>query len=228
MLSKTMKKISMFGLAILTLIGATAVSNFETHVSAQGSNNQDYVYLSNLWNDTNKLIFKESSWKDNRALKVNQNEPGKLLSLMVDGEKTYFINGIFAHAKSTLIFDIGEYIDQGFDTFSAYLGVDTYAASNGNGVNFTISVSKDNENWEVLTTTGTLKGVSNAIPVSLKINGYRYLKLFANDLGGNTSDHATYANAMIYKSSSYTPNMNEKVDFIKDLMQVTEELSKNL
>lgn len=201
-------------LAMTKNIVASLANNAEINVSS----GKDYVYLSDLWN-TNKLLLKQSSWNDARALKVNENEPGDILSLLVDGKKTYFLNGVFAHAKSTVIYDISEYTANGYDTFSAYLGVDTYASTNSNGVKITISVSNDNETWEDIKTTNVLKSNTNAEKVSLKIADYKYLKLYADDLGSNSSDHATYANAMIYNSAKYTPATSTEIDWIKTIAE---------
>ena len=136
----------------------------------------------------------------------------------------YFINGLFAHAESTLIFDISEYTEKGFDTFKTYLGVDTYAKSNGNGVKFTIYGSVDGIDYTKLTETNTLKGISDAKEVVLSIKDYNYLKLFADDLNNNSSDHAVYASAMLYNSNTYTKNEEENVDYIKEVEEYDKEL----
>lgn len=184
----------------------------------------DYVYLTDLW-DTERLITKTSSWNDARALKINQNEPGNLISLNVKGEQKYFINGLFAHARSTLIFDIGDYVEGGVDTFSAYIGVDTYAKSNGNGVNFTISASKDGKHYTTLLQAGPFKGTSDAQEVILSIKDYKYLKLYADEIGNNnSSDHSVYANAMLYDNEEFKPNLETEVDWIKPLSTYDEEL----
>ncbi len=196
-------------------------------IVANAAASDNYVYLSDLWDDKDVLLTKESSWKDVRALKVNQNEPGNLISVNLDGEQTYFINGIFAHATSTLIFDLKEYKEKGFNMFSAFVGVDTYAGSNGDGVAFTIYGSNDNKNYTQLKSISTLKGTSNAVEVKLSISEYRYLKLYAYANGNNSSDHAVYANAMLYNSNTYQPNMNSSVDWIRPLSEYDEELKRH-
>ena len=215
-----MQKIGRVILCLL-LIGTLVFDfNYSNSVYAQ-KNDESYVYLSDLWN-TKHLLEKKSGWNDARALKVNENEPGKLISLLVGGEQVYFLNGIFAHATSTVIFDISEYTQKGFDVFSTYLGVDTYASSNGNGVKFTISLSKDNKNWDVKETTDVMRGITKAKQVSINIEGYNYIKLYATDLGSNSSDHSVYADPIIYDSKKYEPREKE-VDFIKTLSEYDEE-----
>ena len=192
--------------------------------AASKEQEKNYIYLTDLWN-TDKLIEKESGWKDPRALKINQNEPGDLISLQVNGQQQYFLNGIFAHATSTLIFDISEYTKRGLDTFSAYIGVDMYAKSNGNGVQFTISGSTDNQNWTVLKhPSTTFKGNTDAEEVVIPVGEYNYLKLVASDLGGNSSDHSVYANAMLYDKDNFTPKVDAKVDWILTLEEYDEAL----
>ena len=230
---KNSTKTLLLALLVFTIIlGSYCLfsTTIETQVKATtyASAEENYAYLSDLWN-TEHLIFKESGWKDARALKVNQNEPGNLISLIVDGKITYFLNGVFAHATSTVIYDISEYQAKGFNTFSAYLGVDTYAASNGNGVKFTIygSNDKDNKsNWTQLTSTGVMKGTSEAQKVTLNIAGYKYLILYAYDNGSNASDHAVYADAMIYNSTEYTPTPPTEIDWIKTIAAYDAELLK--
>lgn len=178
---------------------------FITEVNAEGN----YVYLSDLeWDSA------VSAWNDARALKKDASEGG-LISLLINGEKTYFLKGIFAHATSTVIYNLSDYTSKGYDTFSAYIGVDTYAGSNGNGVKFMISVSEDGENYTVLEQTGVFKGTSDAEKVVLSIAGYNYLKLEANNNGNQASDHSVYADAMLYDSKNYTPKTDTKVAWIK-------------
>lgn len=196
-------------LMILTSAAPAVVYGAEFNEVVESS----YLHLTDLWN-TDKLLLKQSGWNDARALKINENEPGNNLSLLIDGQKTYFLNGIFAHATSTLIFDISDYTEQDFDTFSAYVGVDTYASSNGNGVRFTISASTDNQTWVELQQTEVFKGNTNARKLTLPIAGYKYLKLYASDMGSNASDHAVYADALIYDSAKYRPRESTTVDWI--------------
>ncbi|MCH5167807.1 MAG: discoidin domain-containing protein, partial [Erysipelotrichales bacterium] len=193
-------------------------------VYAAESNREDYVYLTDLWN-TNKLLKKESSWNNVKALKINENEPGNLISLLIGGEKTYFLNGLFAHANSTLIFDISEYTNKGYDIFSAYIGVDTYASSNGNGVKFTISASKDNENYQILKTTEIFKGNTNGERVTLDVSGFNYLKLYADNNGNSASDHSVYAEAMIYNSKTYTPKESANLEWVKKVSEYEKDLN---
>ena len=135
---KNIKTLCKKALAIILVI-SIMITNFQPLVAyalINSSSDNSYVYLSDLW-DTN-VTYKKVDY--NEAF-MDRNEPGDLISLIVDGEKTYFLKGVFAHANSTIIYNISDYTSNGYDTFSAYLGVDTYAGSNGNGVKFQISAS---------------------------------------------------------------------------------------
>lgn len=178
---------------------------------------KNYVYLSDLeWESA------ESSWKDARALKKDENEPGDLISLIVNNEKTYFLKGIFAHAQSTVIYDL---TNLNYDTFESYVGLDSTRNSLGNGVKFYIYVSNDKQDWILREETNTLKGNLEAVKLTVDISGYKYLKLFASNLGNQDSDHAVYADAKLYNRSTYTPNTNTKVDFIKEVSDYDKELA---
>ena len=122
----------------------------------------DFVYLSDL-----NWTFAESSWKDNRALKKDENESGGLISLIVNKEKTYFLKGVFAHAQSTVIYDL---TNLNYDTFETYAGVDSSRDANGNGVKFYVYVSNDQNEWILRDQSDILKGNSEAkkFKVSIK------------------------------------------------------------
>ena len=219
---KKYKKILIRTLCVTVGLMALFVNVRPLLVSANPTVNSDHVYLSDL-----KWESAVSGWKDQRALKVDQNEPGKLISLLVEGKQKFFLHGVFAHATSTVIYDISEYTKKGFDTFAAYIGVDTYASSNGNGVKFEISVSNDKSNWTELKTTGIMKGDTNAEKISLTISNYKYLKLYAYDCGNQSSDHSVYADAIIYNSSTYSPRLDATVDFVKDVSVYDAELKNH-
>jgi len=139
-----------------------------------------------------------------------------LITLIVDGKKTSFIKGVFAHATSTLVYDISSY---DYDYFTSYLGVDESRGNIGNGVKFSIYTSTDGENWDLKTAAQppVLKCNSEALSVKIDIKGAKYLKLYAHNNGNESSDHAVYANAKLIKEDYVEDNSN--VDFIKTIEQ---------
>ena len=190
-----------------------------TNVNAKSNN---YHYLSDL-----EYESKQVGWNNPKAFLINENESGNLLSLMVNGEKTYFLNGILAHATSKVVYDISSY--ETFDTFSAFIGVDTSRDSLGDGVKFSIYATNDyndknKSNWELLYQSKVLKGNTDSEEVNVKINGYKYLILYAHQNGNNASDHAVYADPIIYDSKNYTKEDAKDIDFIKSVDEYNNEL----
>ncbi len=145
-----------------------------------------------------------------------------LITLLLNGEKTYFLKGISAHATSTLIYDISE---ESYDYFSAFVGVDESRGNNGNGVKFAIYTSKDGNEWELKSNVDSkvLKGNSNAEFVEVALGDAKFLKLEADQYGSNSSDHSVYANAKLYKSG-YEEKRAEDVDFIKTVEEYDKDL----
>jgi len=173
-------------------------------------NTEKYRYLS----DTSYI--KEQSSVGWGSITLDQNLDSKvnngLISLMVDGKKKLFFKGISAHATSTLVYDLSSY---DYDYFTTYYGVDAGRGTNGNGVKFAISTSKDGENWDLhtLVSPPVKKGDSEAEFIKVPIKGVKYLKLYANSNGNNTADHAVYADAKLIKED-YVEDTST-VDFIK-------------
>ena len=143
------------------------------------------IYLSDL------AYIKSQSDVSWGSIKVNQNIDGGTISLIVDGEKTEFTKGMGAHATSNLVYDISQYSGE-YTRLVSYMGVDAARGGNGNGVKFVISTSMDGQTWKEVKTTGVVKGNNESIYVDIKLDGAKFIKLHANDHGGNGSDHAVY------------------------------------
>jgi len=76
------------------------------------------------------------------------------LSMLIDGAVTNVKKGIWAHATSTVEYDISAYKDYAY--FSTYYGLNTTNGNKGNGVKFYIYTSEDGNNWTLRTTEITL------------------------------------------------------------------------
>lgn len=74
----------------------------------------------------------EVEWGNIALDKTQSNTP---LTLMSNGAATVFEKGIWAHATSTIEFDISKY-SSNFDYFTTYYGLNTTANNVGNGVKF--------------------------------------------------------------------------------------------
>ncbi len=178
-------------------------------------NTKDFKYLSDIPYD------KEQSTVAWRTIYLDKNSDGELISLNIDGKRTYFMKGIFAHANSTVIYDIREY--NTYDIFTAYVGVDASRRDAGDGVRFNIYTSMDGTTWDQkYQMDKNIKGNDNAIKVEVPINGVNYLKLEATRSGSETSDHAVYANAKL-ALKDYVEDTKE-VDFIHPVSYYDETL----
>ena len=150
------------------------------------------IYLSDLQHITNK----SNAWGGH--IKKNQSHAGNKITLIVDGERVQFDKGMSAHAPSNLVYDISEYSSE-YTRLVTYMGIDAVQGGNGNGVYFVISTSENGTDWTEVKTTGVVKGNSESIYVELELNGAKFIKLHANDNGGNGNDHATYGGLRLVK-----------------------------
>ncbi len=225
---RVLKKIT-YKLTLSLLSVALLFSSFpipllvvSAETSLEEEEKKDYVYLADI--DYAKAHV------DYGSVKINQNDSGEMISILVDGKKTYSMNAIFAHASSTLIYDVGKY---DFDTFTTYAGVDSSKGSNGNGVKFSIYGSKEenldsikDNDWVLLGTSSPVKGNNNALKFTASIEDYKWLKLYADKNGENSYDHAVWVDPMIYNSSTYSPQETPNVDWILTVAEYDEQLLK--
>ncbi len=132
------------------------------------------------------------------------------LSVRLNGSTTTIKKGIWAHATSTVDYDISEYKD--YDYFTTYYGLNTTAGGNGNGVKFYIYTSADGKTWNLKTSENptALKGNNNAVKVTIDIRDANFIRLYANDNGSNASDHAVWADAKLIKEG-YNENVTRTV-----------------
>lgn len=132
------------------------------------------------------------------------------LSVRLNGSTTTIKKGIWAHATSTVDYDISEYKD--YDYFTTYYGLNTTAGGNGNGVKFYIYTSADGKTWNLKTSENptAIKGNNNAVKVTIDIRDANFIRLYANDNGSNGSDHAVWADAKLIKEG-YNENVTRTV-----------------
>ena len=178
---------------------------------------QNYVYLSDIQYDASKSQVEYGS------ITINKNINGGIIKLLNNGEVIEYAKGVGAHAKSTLIYDVEDYSTT-YSRFVARLGVDYSMRGRGNGVKFIISTSQDGTTWSNVETTGVMTGASESKLVDINIQGIKYLRLVAENNGGNEADHSIYADARLVKSS-YDLN-SEKYAGIKTLNEYDAEITK--
>ncbi len=206
---KSIKRIALYSLLSFVIIYSEfipgtnpeidSVTSFVANVGSYKSpaeltsNGEKRVYLSDL-NYITSNNWSYNGWAGHSIQHDKNQENGKL-SLMINGERTYFTKGVSVHAKGQVTYDISELSTQ-YPRFVAYIGVDGSRGSNGD-LWIRISVSKDGVKWEEKIKTSNMKGTTPAVDVDIDIEGYKYLRIYADPNGGNAADHATIANARL-------------------------------
>ena len=102
---------------------------------------EGYKYLSDEdINPTSPVIV---GWDVFRKDEING---GGKISVKVEGAYYSFDRGLWAHASSTIIYDLRAY---DYDYFTAYVGLNQTTSSSSNGVIFRIYTSADGTNWNI-------------------------------------------------------------------------------
>lgn len=182
-------------LFLATIIGLLinqriSFAEFPKDILYDHSNEENQVlYLSDI-----PYSKGEVEWGNIALDKTQTNTP---LTLMSNGTATVFEKGIWAHATSTIEFDISKY--NNFDYFTTYYGLNTTANNVGNGVKFYVYTSVDGNDWTLRTEEDppAIKSANNAVRLKIDIRGVNYLKLYAYNNGSNASDHAVWADAKL-------------------------------
>lgn len=154
----------------------------------------EFCYLSDI-----PYVAEQSSvgW---REVTLDKTPDNTALSVKVEGANYTFEKGIFAHATSTVVYDLTDYAE--YDYFTAYLGLNT-TSTRGDGVTFDVFTSSDGTNWEAQLEDGPIdkQPGQNATFLKIDIRNAKYLKLCADDKASNASDHSVYADAKLVKES---------------------------
>ncbi|HBA37654.1 MAG TPA: hypothetical protein DCY94_02935, partial [Firmicutes bacterium] len=178
-------------IGIVYNINLSYAQTLENVLIERGNVSGQIMYLSDL-----TFTKAQVGWGNVSLDKTQSNTP---LTLVVNGASTVFKKGIWAHATSTIEYDISEYKDYAYLT--TYYGLNTTAQNTGNGVKFYIYTSVDGVEWTLKTEENptALKGVSEAGYAKVDIRGANYIRLYANDCGSNASDHAIWADSKLVK-----------------------------
>lgn len=177
----------------------------------RGNVSEQMIYLSDI-----EYSKASVGWG---TLTFDKTQDNAGLTLKLDGYSTVFKKGIWAHATSTIEYDISEYKDYAY--FTTYYGLNTTANNTGNGVKFYIYTSVDGNEWTLRTEENpeALKGVSNAKFAKIDIRDANYIRLYAYDNGSNASDHAVWADSKLIKEN-YTDDitipLSEFDNYIKE------------
>lgn len=191
--------------AIADLNAAAAAYDTSSEGTTADLYDADVLHLSDI-KDNSCLVYQKIGYSN---LKYNTNMGESKISLYVDGKKTYFDKGFTAHAQSELVFKLDGLRERGFNSFFTYLGVDSAAGGNGNGVKIFVYTSDvcntsnpSSGEWKLVKETGVLKGNSNCQEITLDIRektNINYIRIVFDENGGNGSDHSVAADIQVRK-----------------------------
>ncbi len=190
--------ILLIGIINLFLEVKPSYAQIPENVLLENNTNEDVLFLSDIL--YNKATV---GWGTVALDKTQSNTP---LILKLNNYSTVIKKGIWAHATSTVEYDIREH--QGYDYFITYYGLNSTANNNGNGVKFYIYTSVDGKEWKLETeeNPAAKKSSNNASYAKIDIRGVNYIRLYAHDNGSNASDHAVWGDAKLVKAD-YSENV---------------------
>ncbi len=212
MIKLTKKNINRFKKGLLgAIISLTAISgiyvcaNFDNYIKNTEIQNIEtipyYAYNDRALEENEvqylsevEPIVKRSGYG---SIVYDKGQNGALITLKIENNWFSFQKGVFAHATSTLVYDLNNN-DDTYNYFTTFIGMNS-STSSGNGVIYHFYTSTDNKNWtEVTDSIKKLPG-ENATFVSIPLEGVRYLKLYIDSNGANGNDHSVYADAKFVK-----------------------------
>ena len=195
------------------------VLQYKSNNKALDENSQ--LYLSDL-DPCDKNIGYRDLFKDKD---IN----GNPITLKVENNWFAFEKGIFAHAKSTLVYDLTNHSE--YKYFVSFIGLNSSAASSSNGAIFFFFTSNDKQNWEEVGEGILKKPGENATYVEIPLNGAKYLKLYIDDNRGNGNDHSAFGDAKFVNSLDNNFVLDSVEDYDNEIKtrfpnqtEITEEL----
>ncbi len=177
-------------LVFLSSSSSTSLS-LET-IAVKTNESREFVYLSDL-NFITEGGLSYNGWSGHE-IQIDKNQDGGSISVIVDDEKRVYNKGISIHAKGQVVYDISAFSTD-YTRFTAKLGLE--ASKTTGSIWFEIFVSNDRTTWTSLLKTDTLTNTTPAVDVDLNIEGYKYLKIYVDPAGANTSDHGNIAGAKL-------------------------------
>lgn len=199
---------------------------------------QLHTYNSNN-NVNQKLTFSDNSSKENQVLylsdipyrkaqvgwgnlSLDKTQDNAAFTMLLNGSSTVIKKGIWAHATSTIEYDIREYRDYAY--FTAFCGINNTSGNRGNGVKFYVYTSEDGENWTLRTeeNPAAIKSSNNAAYVKIDIRNANYIKLYAHDNGSNASDHVVWGDAKLV-TEDYKDNVMPTVEEYDEIIKASYE-----
>lgn len=173
-------------LAMLMCLGMIPAVMATDEIVASDDTANSFVYLSDI-----DYISAKIGWG---VLHRDGNMSDAKISLYVEGNRVYFDKGITAHASSTIVYNLSDY--KQYNYFTSYIGVDASQGNKGNVI-FHIYTSTDGSEWTEVYVSNELTASSESEFVSVDISEANYLKLYADQNGGNGNDHSVFADAKL-------------------------------
>lgn len=151
----------------------------------------DITYLSDLNWESIKTTYPQLPTQKNKSV---YSQP-----ITINGVK--YDKGLGTHACSEIVYNLG----MNYTNFETLIGVDSEVGNHGSVV---FQVFADDMK---IYDSGVVTGVQPSQNVRLNVTGVRKLKLVVNDSGdGIDNDHADWANARVYNTSTYLSDINWK------------------
>ncbi|MCI8575443.1 MAG: hypothetical protein HFI09_03135, partial [Bacilli bacterium] len=231
-MKKNNKKLAISGLLIAIISITILIGVCNPYGKVELQENTYNLALNNITAETKKVFLSDldyitdNNWSYNgwsgHTIQKDKNQEGGALSLIINGEKRFFIKGVSVHAKGQVTYDIGE-LSTKYPRFLAYIGVDASRGTNGS-VWFRITASKDGVKWDrLIDKSDVLTGNSNAVEIDLNIEGYKYLCIYFDPNGGNAADHGTIADARLvpldFDKESVAYNKIHKLEYYDELLR---------
>ncbi len=183
--------------------------NLHTYNSSNNSN-QKNLSFDNV-GSTDQVVYlsdipyskAQTAWG---SIMLDKTTDNGQLTMLLNGSTSVIKKGIWAHATSTLEYDISNYKDYAY--FTTYYGVNTTSGGKGNGVKFYIYTSEDGKTWNLCTEENptAMLSTNNAVYAKIDIRNANYIRLYANDNGSNANDHAVWGDAKLVKED-YKDNL---------------------
>lgn len=123
-------------------------------------------------------------------VKKDKNIDGGTISLLVNGERTYFDKGIGAHANSTIIYNLDS-MEEKPDYFSSYVGID----SSKPGGDVVFKVYADDR---LIASTESQIPTKEAEFLTVDLSHVSKLKLVVESNGSISMDHAIWADSKFH------------------------------
>jgi len=200
------------------------VEKYET-LSYNARKGEDTLYLSDIDYMSNQSY---TEWDKIRYDEVNG---GGKITLKIENNAFTFEKGIWAHANSQVTYDISNY---NYRYFTAFVGLNT-TSTRGDGVRFYIYTSEDGKTWGEAKFNETKLPGQEATRVEIELGNANYIRLVADQLQNNASDHVVYADAKLVNDlseNSAFKSLEEYDEIIKSQYHgqsdLTDEIEFNL